>query len=100
MLPEIQTFEYQGLNVFMKHIVGYPKKYEKNLITHFASNSYQLVIAGHSHILQIMYDNKFNFLFVNPGAAGIYGIHQKITLVKLEIEFRQIKNAIIWEKER
>ncbi len=100
ILPETLTFNYFGLNVFLKHIVGYPKNYNKKLKEHFASNSYQLVIAGHSHILGIMYDYNYNFLYINPGSAGLYGVHQKITLVKLEIESKKIKNAFIWEKEK
>lgn len=99
-IPEIQLFNYQGLNIFMKHIVGYPSKYEKNLITLFKKNKYDLVIAGHSHILRIMPDKKFNFLYINPGAAGLYGIHQKITLVKLLIEPGKIKDVYLWEKNK
>lgn len=99
-VPEIQSFKFQGLNVFIKHIVGYPNKYDKKVVQHFLSNSYQIVVCGHSHILRVMFDHQYNFLYVNPGAAGLYGIHQKITLVKLEIELQNIKNAFIWEKER
>jgi hypothetical protein len=39
-------------------------------------------------------------LFFNPGAAGMYGFHQKITLVKLQIEEGKIKDAFIWEKNK
>jgi putative phosphoesterase len=99
-LPEINIFEKDGLKVFLKHIVGYPKKYEKDVKEHFALNNYDIVVAGHSHILRIMYDSKYKFLYINPGSAGLYGIHNKITLVKLEIAEKTIKNAYIWEKDK
>lgn len=99
-IPAVQFIKYQGLRVFMRHIVGYPNKYDKSVIPILQSSPFDLVIAGHSHILRIMYDKKYNFLFINPGAAGIYGFHQKITLVKLQIEEGKIKDAFIWEKNK
>ncbi|MGQ9846401.1 MAG: metallophosphoesterase family protein [Bacteroidales bacterium] len=96
----IELFNYQGINVFMKHIVGYPNKYDKSVISVLQSTPLDLVIAGHSHILRIMHDRKYNFLYINPGAAGIYGFHTKITLVKLQIEDGKVKDAFIWEKNK
>ncbi|GAB4448389.1 MAG: metallophosphoesterase family protein [Bacteroidales bacterium] len=99
-VPAVQFIKYQGLRVFMRHIVGYPNKYDKSVVSILQSSSFDLVIAGHSHILRIMHDKKYNFLFINPGAAGMYGFHQKITLVKLQIEEGKIKDAFIWEKNK
>lgn len=99
-IPAIQHFKYQGINVFMRHIVGYPNKYEKGIIPFLQSTPLDLVIVGHSHILRIMHDKKYNFLYINPGAAGKYGFHTKITLVKLQIEKGKIKDAFIWEKNK
>lgn len=100
LIPAVQMFKYQGLRVFMRHIVGYPNKYENSVIPTIQSTPFDLIIAGHSHILRIMHDRKYNFLFINPGAAGIYGSHTKITLVKLEIQEGKIKDAFIWEKNK
>jgi len=99
-VPAIQQFSIEGMNVFIKHIVGYPNKYDKNIIPILQSSKYNLVIGGHSHILRIMYDKKYNWLFVNPGAAGLYGFHTKITLVKLFIDNAHVKGADIWERNR
>lgn len=99
-IPAIQLFNYQGMNVFMRHIVGYPNKYEKNVFPFLQSTPLDLVIAGHSHILRIMQDKKFNFLYINPGAAGIYGFHTKITMVKLQINEGKIIDTFIWEKSK
>ncbi len=100
MLPETNIFQFSGLNIMIKHIVGYPGKYDKSVHSLFTKNSFNIVVAGHSHILRMMFDKSHNFLFINPGAAGLYGLHQKITLVKLEITDGKIKEANIWEKER
>ncbi len=99
-IPEVQNFTLQGLNVLLKHIVGRPGKYDKSVLQLFKNVKYNIVVAGHSHILQVMFDKKNEFLFINPGAAGLYGIHQKITLVKLYIYEGNIKDIDIWEKQR
>ena len=52
----------------------------------------KLFICGHSHILKVMYDKDFNLLHLNPGAAGIYGMHQVRTMLRFEIDKDQIKN--------
>lgn len=100
ILPETNIFQFSGLNIMIKHIVGYPGKYDKSAREIFAKQTFNIVVAGHSHILRIMYDKSHNFLFINPGAAGKYGLHQKITLVKLNITDGKIIEANIWEKER
>jgi putative phosphoesterase len=93
-------FQREGVKIYIKHIIGHPHKYQKDILTKLTEYRPDLVIAGHSHILQIIYDKKNKWLFINPGAAGKYGFHQKITLVKLKIENRKISNAQIFEKEK
>ena len=93
-------FQREGVKIYIKHIIGHPNKYQKDILTKLTEYRPDLVIAGHSHILQIIYDKKNKWLFINPGAAGKYGFHQKITLVKLKIENRKISNAQIFEKEK
>ena len=61
-IPAVQFIKYQGLRVFMRHIVGYPNKYDKSVVPILQSSPFDLVIAGHSHILRIMHDKKYNFL--------------------------------------
>jgi len=51
-------------------------------------------------IFGISMKKKYKWLFINPGAAGKYGCHQKITLVKIKIENNKISNAQIFEKEK
>ena len=33
-----------------------------------------MFLFGHSHILKVIYDKKFNLIHINPGAIGKYGI--------------------------
>ena len=93
-------FQREGVKIYIKHIIGHPNKYQKDILTKIIEYRPDLVIAGHSHILQIIYDKKYKWLFINPGAAGKYGCHQKITLVKIKIENNKISNAQIFEKEK
>jgi predicted phosphodiesterase len=60
----------------------------------------KLFISGHSHILKVMYDKKHNLLHINPGAAGISGLHQKITMVRFDLENGEIKNLEVFETDR
>ena len=55
-----------------------------------------LFICGHSHILKVIFDKKYNLLHLNPGALGNFGIHQVKTLIKFDVE-KNIKNLKIIE---
>ena len=47
-----------------------------------------------------MNDKKNNLLFMNPGAAGNYGIHKVKTIVKFNIDGKDIKELKIIEVEK
>ena len=99
-LPDEIFFERNNLKIYLKHTIGYPNKYQNNALSKLIKYKPDIVVTGHSHILQIIYDKKYKWLFINPGAAGIYGPHNKITLVKLTLENAKIINAKIFEKEK
>jgi len=86
MYPEILRFKCEEVDVLMKHIGGYPGRYDKSIIGQLMARPPQLFISGHSHILKIQYDKTLNLLHVNPGAAGIQGWQQERTLVRLTID--------------
>jgi chaperonin GroES len=46
---------------------------------------------------KIMYDKYHNLLFINPGAAGLYGIHTRLTMLRFEIEGEEVKNMDIYD---
>jgi hypothetical protein len=51
-----------------------------------------IIVCGHSHILRVEFDRKYNVLFLNPGAAGVHGFHKVKTLLRFEIEDDQLLN--------
>ncbi len=98
--PEYQLFDCEDIRVLMIHIGGYPKKYNpraKQLIEKYRPG---LFITGHSHILKVMYDSKYELLHINPGAAGKQGLHKKITFVRFSIDRKEIKDLEIFETGR
>lgn len=86
LFPETARFTVDGADVLMKHIGGYPGKYDASIRSTLLANPPQLFISGHSHILKVKYDKSLNLLHINPGAAGIYGFHTVRTLVRFSID--------------
>jgi uncharacterized protein len=98
--PLIQRFKCEKIDVMLKHIVGYPGKYEKSVINILRDNAPKLLIAGHSHILKVQFDKKNNLLFINPGAAGKSGFHQVRTMVRLTIDGQDMKDLEVVEMKK
>ena len=91
-IPETQLFNCEGAKVLMTHIGGYPDHYNRNALRTIEREKPTIFVAGHSHILRIMYDKKYNLLHINPGAAGHQGFHLKATLVRFDIDGDTPKN--------
>ena len=95
--PEQLVFICEEVKVLMRHIGGYPPRYnaetKKELLTHHP----QLFISGHSHILKIMYNEKVHCLHMNPGAAGKYGWHKVATVIRFSIHKKDIKDCEVIE---
>lgn len=98
--PEINRFTIEKVNVVMIHIGGYPGRYERKAKEVILIEKPTLFISGHSHILKVVFDPVYQLLHINPGAAGNSGLHQKITLVRFEIDQDKIGNLEIFEKDR
>ena len=84
--PEINRFTIEGTEVLMKHIGGYPGKYDPSIRAQLFVRPPKLFISGHSHILKVKYDKTLGMLHINPGAAGKYGFHKIRTLVRFSID--------------
>ena len=84
--PETARFTVDGADVMMKHIGGYPGKYDPSIRGQILVHPPKLFISGHSHILKVQYDKTLRLLHVNPGAAGKYGFHKVRTLVRFTID--------------
>jgi predicted phosphodiesterase len=84
----------------MRHIGGAPPKYTTETRKELIEHQPQLFISGHSHILKIIYDEKYSCLHINPGAAGRQGWHQIRTLVRLVIDGSDMRDAEVIELGR
>ncbi len=96
--PLHNRFMCEGIKVWITHIGGYPGKYNPKLIKDLYSQTPDLFITGHSHILKVMRDkNLNNMLHMNPGAAGRHGFHIMRTMLKFEIDNGKIQNVAVIE---
>lgn len=84
--PQVNRFTIDGAEVVMKHIGGYPGRYDPSIQSSLFIKPPQLFISGHSHILKVKYDKTLNMLHINPGAAGISGFHKVRTMVRFVID--------------
>jgi len=100
LCPEVQLFQCEKLKVMMKHIGGYPGRYDRSVKELLQKEEPGLFISGHSHILKVMYDNKLGLMHMNPGAAGRSGLHSKITCLRFSVQGNDITDLEILEKDR
>ena len=99
-LSEFYRFRVEDVNVLMTHIGGYPGHYNPWLIPMFQKETPQLFVCGHSHILKVIYDNTWDMLTMNPGAAGLQGWQTVQTLLRFAIDKDQIKDLEVVELGR
>lgn len=97
---EKELFEIENVKVLMVHIGGYPGKYAPGIEKLIKLHKPNLFIAGHSHILKVIFDKKNQCLHLNPGAAGISGFHALRTMLRFTIDQTEIKELEIWQKDR
>jgi len=90
--PENLRWNCEGMDVLITHIGGYPGRYNKRVTKIFEENPPGLFICGHSHILKVMMDKKYNFLHMNPGACGNVGIHKVKTILRFAIDDGEVKD--------
>ncbi len=95
--PLHQRFFCEEVDVWITHIGGYPNRYSPKIKEAIQQNSPNLFISGHSHILKVMWDKKLNLLHMNPGACGKQGFHQVRTMLRFEIDGKDIKNLEVIE---
>lgn len=84
-LEEQAFFDVEGQRVLMTHIGGWPGHYPYELRRTLELAKPDIFVCGHSHILKVMYDHEYNFLHINPGAAGRSGFHKVSTLVRFSL---------------
>lgn len=98
--PEQLVFMCEEVKIMMRHIGGYPPKYNPETKKELLIQQPQLFISGHSHILKIIYDDKLHCLHMNPGAAGRQGWQRVRTIIRFAIEGKNIKECEVIELGR
>ena len=95
--PLNNRFICEGVDVWITHIGGYPPKYNPATREEIKNNPPKLFICGHSHILKVMPDKRYNLLHMNPGACGTHGFHKTRTMLRFEINNGNIENLEVIE---
>lgn len=95
--PKTAHFTIEKVSVMMTHIGGYPGRYDPSVRKELYATRPKLFIAGHSHILKVMFDKQLDCLYMNPGAAGKSGFHQVRTLLRFAIEDTRITDLEVVE---
>lgn len=96
--PEDLWFEIEGVTVWMTHIAGRPGRYDRRVKQLLMKKRPDVLVCGHSHMLLVQRDEKFdNMLYLNPGAAGHHGFHNKRTLLKCRIADGKVDNLRVIE---
>lgn len=95
--PKKIIFECEAVKVMMQHIGGYPGRYAPGIKDDLVLHQPNIFISGHSHILKVMFDEKYKCLHMNPGAAGRQGWHKVRTLIRFTIDGNAIKNCEVIE---
>lgn len=97
VFPENGTFLCEDVRVFMRHIGGYPPRYNPETRKLLVLHQPKLFISGHSHILKVMFDKDLDCLHMNPGAAGKQGWHKVRTLIRFVIDGSDIRDCEVIE---
>jgi putative phosphoesterase len=97
---EIEIFDCEEHTIFLKHIIGSPKYYDHEVLRLIKEAKPTIVVAGHSHILQIISDAKNGWLFMNPGGGGKFGPNTHITFIRFDINGTDISNMEVFDEAK
>ena len=95
--PVHQRFHCENVDVWITHIGGYPGRYDRRVREKIREKPPALFISGHSHILKVMNDKELNLLHMNPGACGKHGLHRVRTMLRFQIDDRDIRDLEVIE---
>ena len=95
--PEQLVFDCEKVKVMMRHIGGAPPNYNPETRKELQMQEPKLFISGHSHILKVIFDQKYQLLHINPGAAGKQGWHKVRTLIRLVIDGDNMRDCEVVE---
>lgn len=98
--PLHRFFEREGQRILMTHIGGFPGHYDynaKQLIDRYRPD---IFVCGHSHILRVMRDDRYDMIVMNPGAAGVQGFHIERTALRFDLTPEGLSNLEIFHLSR
>ncbi len=98
--PRYLDFECEGASVLMTHIGIYFDRYNGVAQARIVAEKPTIFVCGHSHILKVVYDRKYDLLHINPGAAGVSGFHRVRTAVRLVVEDGKPRDLEVGEWKR
>ncbi len=81
IVPPFQQFAIGKLHIFITHIAGYGEQLPIDLIDHYHSRPFHVLVCGHTHIAKVRRLQNVDVLYLNPGAAGKFGPHTVRTLL-------------------
>lgn len=94
---QFEIFDCEGVRVLMTHIGGYPRHYSTQALEKIRLSHPKIFVAGHSHILKVIYDPIYELLHINPGGSGRYGFHKVRTAIRFTIDQGDIRDMEIGE---
>lgn len=97
MFRDVLSWQCEDARIMMTHIGGYPGKYDPKIRQRLFTESPDLFISGHSHILKVIYDDKIQCLHMNPGAAGLQGWQTVRTLIRFCVTGKQFHDLEVIE---
>lgn len=95
--PVHQRFNCEEIDVWITHIGGYPGKYDRRIREKIRERPPAIFISGHSHILKVMNDKQLDLLHMNPGACGKHGLHRVRTMLRFNIDKKDIRDLEVIE---
>ena len=98
--PLHSFFVREGQGILMTHIGGHPGKYDRSALQLIHRYKPSIFVCGHSHILRVMRDEQFDMLYLNPGAAGIQGMHLVRTALRFDLTAGGPSNLEVFELEK
>ena len=108
LYPTILRFRCEEADILLKHIGGYPGRYDRSALRYLLQNPPHLFVDGHSHILKVMSDPGLRpnahphcpMLHINPGAAGLQGWQTVRTLVRVSVDGHRFGELEVIELHR
>ena len=93
----ILRLSVEGCSFWMIHIGGRPGRYSKGIHELISAEKPNVFICGHSHICKAQFDQRYNMLYLNPGAAGIHGFHKIRTMMRFSVSKGKVENLEVIE---